>query len=192
MTGIGTAPAGGTSGGGGGGGGGGTTGSRYIAAPPQRLVDTRQSLGIAAALTASAPATITLPTSVPTGATAVVMNVTATRTTGAGFVTLWPAGQPQPVASNLNIELPGQTIANLVTVPAGQGGGVSVVASSATDLVVDLAGWYVLTPAVAAGRLVPITPTSYSTRATAMDRPWGRPARSCSRSPAPTACRCTA
>lgn len=163
LNGVGVTPSGGGGAGGGGSGGGGsgsgaTKGSRFVPAAPQRVVDTRQALGISGSMTAGVATTITLPANVPSGASAVVLNVTATRTLGAGFVSLWPAGQPMPVASNLNVEQAGQTIANLVTVPIGVGRNVAVVSSVGADLIADLAGWYEPTSAAAAGRLRPVTP----------------------------------
>lgn len=165
LNGVGTTPTGGGGGSGGSGGGssggGGATpkGSRFVSSAPQRIVDSREGLGLAGPLVAGAGVTITLPSVVPSGATAVVLNVTATRTAGPGFVALWPAGQAMPVTSNLNLEQAGQTIANLVTVPIGAGRAISVLASVATDLIADLAGWYEAAATSASGRLHPVTPT---------------------------------
>ena len=39
---------------------------------------------------------------VPGDATAVVLNVTVTQPLGSGFVTVYPCGDPRPLASNLN------------------------------------------------------------------------------------------
>ncbi|GAA1072777.1 hypothetical protein GCM10009665_79210 [Kitasatospora nipponensis] len=69
------------------------------------------------------------------------MNVTVTEPTAAGFLTVYPAGSPRPVASNLNWTA-GQTVPNQVVVPVrddkvlfynGSGGTV--------HLVVDLFGY---------------------------------------------------
>ena len=54
---------------------------------------------------------------------AVVVNVTATEPHAAGYVTVWPCGQPRPTASNLNTA-PGLTIPNLVIAKIGTGGKV--------------------------------------------------------------------
>ncbi|MEZ5143192.1 MAG: carboxypeptidase regulatory-like domain-containing protein [Acidimicrobiales bacterium] len=79
---------------------------------------------------------------VPADATAVTLNVTVTGTTAPSFLTVWPTGSPRPTASNLNW-VAGQTIANAVTVKVGAGGTVSVFnPSGATDVVVDVVGWY--------------------------------------------------
>jgi len=73
-------------------------------------------------------------------ADAVVLTVTVTDTSGAGFLTIWPTGQPRPVVSSLNWA-PGQTIANAVTVKPGTGGKVSVFnAAGNADVIVDVIG----------------------------------------------------
>jgi hypothetical protein len=69
---------------------------------------------------------------------AAVLNVTGTNPTGGTFLTAWPAGQPRPVASNLNL-VSGATSPNLVVVPVGAGGRVSLYNNAGTsDVVVDL------------------------------------------------------
>jgi len=50
---------------------------------------------------------------------ATVLNVSVTGPTAASYVTVWPAGSSQPLASNLNW-VAGETVPNLVVV---QGGG---------------------------------------------------------------------
>jgi hypothetical protein len=90
---------------------------------------------------------------IPADATAVVLNVTATDATDAGFVTVWPTGQPRPTASSLNVERAGQTIPNQVIVPIGADGTVSLFTQRGTDFVVDASGWF------GAGSYQPITPT---------------------------------
>jgi hypothetical protein len=73
---------------------------------------------------------------------AVVLNVTGTDPTDGTYLTAWPAGQPEPTASNLNLG-PGQTAANLVVAKVGANGRVSIYnARGHTDVVVDVAGWY--------------------------------------------------
>jgi outer membrane protein assembly factor BamB len=78
----------------------------------------------------------------PTAATAVVLNVTAVNPTVPTFVTVWPTGEPKPLASNLNIP-PFDVRANLVMVKVGAGGKVSVANDvGSVDLVADVAGWF--------------------------------------------------
>lgn len=76
------------------------------------------------------------------GVGSVALNVTVTNPTASGFLTVWPAGSPRPNASNLNFS-PGQTVPNMVTVPVGQDGKVSIYASAGTsDVIVDVLGWF--------------------------------------------------
>src|SRR6185437_1198755 len=72
-------------------------------------------------------------------------NVTATDTTQAGFVTVWPTGATRPTASTLNF-VAGQTIPNLAVMQLGSGGDISLFNSQGnTDLIVDVTGWLPLT-----------------------------------------------
>ena len=58
---------------------------------------------------------------VPADAAAVTLNVTVTNPSAAGFVTVWPCGQPRPLASNLNY-VAGQSVPNLVLAKLGAAG----------------------------------------------------------------------
>ncbi len=93
---------------------------------------------------------------VPSGATAVVANVTVTNPTAAGYLIVYPAGTPRPLVSNVNFSA-GQTVPNLVTVPLSPGGAIDVFNSgSSTDVLVDVTGYYA--PGTGAG-LVPLPPS---------------------------------
>ncbi len=129
----------------------------YNAVTPVRILDTRTSGGplgqgrsrnlVVAGVTPGAPA----------GATAVVMNVTVTNTTAASFLTVYPAGNARPVASNLNWTQ-GKTVANLVEVPLGAGGTVTIYnRAGSTNVAVDLEGYFAL-PSGTAGQEVALTP----------------------------------
>ncbi len=75
------------------------------------------------------------------GIAAVVVNVTVVDPAAAGFVTVWPTGGARPNASNLNFAA-GQTVPNLVIVPVGANGRISLSSSSASaDLLVDVQAW---------------------------------------------------
>ncbi|MEL0211768.1 MAG: hypothetical protein VW891_14515, partial [Novosphingobium sp.] len=80
-------------------------------------------------------------TAVPNNAGAVALNVATVNPAGPGFVTVWPCEEARPNASNLNFTA-GQIIANGVIAPAGSAGTVCAFSSAATDLIVDLAGWF--------------------------------------------------
>ena len=135
-------------------------GSRFVPLSPQRVLDTRTGLGGApGALGAGGSTVLQLPlAAVDNAASAVVLNVTAVDAAGPGYVTVWPAGKTQPVASSLNLEAAGQTIANLVTVGMGTARSVAFFSSGGTHLVADLAGYYVPTGATSAGRYQPVSP----------------------------------
>ena len=127
-------------------------GSSFVGLTPARLMDSRPGAatadgafagggkivgGVAAGLSVVARG------GVPSaGAGSVALNVTVTNPTVAGFLTVWPAGQPQPTASNLNF-VPGQTVPNMVIVPLGAAGDLSIFASGGTaDVIVDVLGWF--------------------------------------------------
>jgi hypothetical protein len=137
----------------------------YQSLPPKRILDTRDGTGgVLIALVGpggSLNAQITGQGGVPSaGVSAVVLNVTVTDTTASSYLTVWPAGVPRPVASNLNW-VAGQTVPNLVEVALGLNGQVSVYnAAGSTDVIFDVAG-YVATPTVSpppAGLYNPVVP----------------------------------
>jgi hypothetical protein len=131
--------------------------SAFTPTTPQRLLDTRVT---GARLGPGGTQNLTVAggaTGAPAGATAVVLNVTVTNTTAASFLTTYPAGTAQPLASNLNW-VGGQTVPNLVTVPVGSAGQVAFFNGfGSADLVVDLEGYFAA-PNGAAGEFAPLTP----------------------------------
>ncbi|MFJ6621233.1 hypothetical protein ACIQOW_27135 [Kitasatospora sp. NPDC091335] len=114
----------------------------YVAVAPQRVLDTRNGSTLRGRGVASLKVAGTA--GVPADAVAVVMNVTATNAGDAGFVTVYPAGRPAPITSNLN-HTAGQTVPNAVTVQLGAGGAVELLNGSDgnLDLVADITGYYV-------------------------------------------------
>ncbi len=121
------------------------TSGRFGALAPTRLLDTRNGTG-AAAGRRGAGATVTVPVAglggVPaSGASSVVLSVTSVDSSP-GFVTVWPAGQARPTASNLNADFSGQVVAAHVVVPVGAGGSVSLFTSGGGHLLVDVVGWF--------------------------------------------------
>jgi hypothetical protein len=119
-------------------------------ATPKRVLDTRPgnpTADGAFAGTGLRPLTSTLALSVagrvgvPSDATAVVLNVTVTEATGAGFITAYPCGAAQPTASSLNYAT-GQTVANMVIAKIGVGGQVCLFNTNPTQLVVDVTGYF--------------------------------------------------
>lgn len=57
------------------------------------------------------------------------------------FITVWPAGQPQPNASTLNA-FQGQTVTNSVIVPASSNGSINVYTFRRTHVVLDISGYF--------------------------------------------------
>ena len=123
--------------------------SRLSTVSPTRVIDTRPGPGHLGFNTLGSGQTnsLVIP-SAPAGATSVVLNVTVTNPTAAGFATVFPtaaAPNTPPTASNLNF-VPGQTVANLAIAKLGVGGSVSFFNYfGSTDLVVDVVGWYTTT-----------------------------------------------
>ncbi len=131
------------------------TAGRFVPTGPTRVLDTRSGAAVAGGTTQLVdlgPAAA--------GASGAVLNVTATEASGAGFVTVWGPGAPRPVASNVNVERPGQTVANTVVTPVDAGGRVAVFVQSTTHVVIDLVGTFTGdgAPSSADGLFVPLTP----------------------------------
>lgn len=123
-----------------------TLGARYNPLSPSRILDTRSGNGAPAAKLgpgASLDLQVTGRGGVPaSGASAVVVNVTVTEPTGFSFLTVWPRGQPRPLASNLNY-VPGQTVPNLVVAKVGPDGRVSAFNNGGeVHVIADVVGWY--------------------------------------------------
>jgi hypothetical protein len=74
-------------------------------------------------------------------AIAVQLNLAVTNTQAGGFLTVYPQGAVRPLSSSINFEA-GETLSNAATIPLGDSSGVTVFAKSATDLVVDVTGYY--------------------------------------------------
>ncbi|MFC7489439.1 MULTISPECIES: HNH endonuclease family protein [unclassified Knoellia] len=100
---------------------------------------------------------------VPGGASAVVLNVTATQAAGGGWLQVMPTnGSVAPGAySNVNLMRVGQTAAGLTTVPLSNAGTVQIYTSIATHLIADVAGYYTgaSDEVTSRGLFVPITPS---------------------------------
>ncbi len=114
-----------------------------------------------------------LPTS---GIDAVAVNITTVDPAADGFLTAWPGLTTRPDASSINYAR-GHTVANLVTVALGTDGGLSLAASTATDVILDVVGWYATPPTalpdkspVASGYL-PLTPERRTDTRFAMTNP---------------------
>jgi hypothetical protein len=69
------------------------------------------------------------------------MNVTVVPGPKLGYLTIWPAGEPQPVVSTLN-SVDGRVKADAAIVPAGTGGAVSIYVTDTTNVIVDVNGYF--------------------------------------------------
>ena len=76
-----------------------------------------------------------------TSAAAYSMNVSVVPNGPLGYLTVWPAGQPRPLASTLN-SLDGRIKANAAIIPSGTNGQISVYAASTTNVIVDVNGYF--------------------------------------------------
>lgn len=134
---------------------------------PTRILDTRTGGGTPFA--AGETRTLQVAGTLPDGrANAVVLNVTAVNGGAPGFLTVWPADQPMPTASNVNFAT-GQNVANRAMVGLGtgalpNGGAVKIFNGSGTgavDLVVDENGWFTdgTNPGATGGTFHPLTPS---------------------------------
>jgi hypothetical protein len=121
--------------------------SLYTPLTPARVLDTRPSSAIASDGAKPAPGeaiTVTIAGhggAPAAGAATAVVNLTDTETDAPGFFTVWPSDQPQPLASNLNADQAGQTIANLVVVPIAPDGTITIFTQTGAHLIADLVGY---------------------------------------------------
>jgi hypothetical protein len=148
------------------------TGSRYEPVQPTRLMDTRIGLGAAKAKVGPRR-TVTLQVAgkggVPvTGATAVVMNVTATSATATSYISVYPNGTTRTSASSLNVTA-GRTVPNLVVVPVVNGRVSFYNYAGSVHLIADVAGYY--TSSGTGSVYQPTTPTRVMDTRTG----WGAP-----------------
>ena len=109
---------------------------------PVRLLDTRDGTGgVRGPTSGTVDVQVAGRAGVPSkGVAAVVMNVTVTQPSGAGYLTVWPDGTPRPNASNLNY-VAGQTVPNLVIAKLGSGGRISYYSSRSTHVIIDVLGF---------------------------------------------------
>jgi len=120
--------------------------SAFYPLTPCRIADTRNAAGPLGGPSLAAESTRSFPIAdsscgVPTTALAYSLNFAAVPKGPLGYLTAWPTGQPQPGVASLNA-VTGTVTANAVIVPAGANGAVSVYTTNATDLVIDIDGYF--------------------------------------------------
>lgn len=131
--------------------------SAFTPVEPCRLVDTTRSDARFAAGESRSVEVVGV-CGVPVDATSIAVSVTAIGPDDRGYVTVSPAGGARPVVSSLNYRA-GGTITNLQLVRLGNAGRLAVFTRAATDITVDVRGYFAPPDGpVAAGRFVPLTP----------------------------------
>ncbi len=134
----------------------------FVPVTPCRVADTRGPAGPfgSPSLVADSSRSFAIPQSgcgIPATAQAYSLNVTVVPQGPLYYLTLWPDGQTQPVVSTLN-SWDGSVVANAAIVPAGTGGGVSVYVPNATDLILDVNGYFDSAAGAGAYSFYPSTP----------------------------------
>jgi hypothetical protein len=122
----------------------------FIAMTPCRVVDTRAGSGfsgafgapsLAAGVSRTFPMQSSTTCSIPATALAYSLNITVVPQVPIGFLTAYPTGQSLPLAATL-VWSQGSITSNAAVVPGGASGSVDVYANGATDIVVDINGYY--------------------------------------------------
>ncbi len=121
--------------------GGSVSAGRFVGlATSTRVLDTRDSPGRTKMYAGETRQVALWP--VPTSASAVVVNLTVTESSGPGFVTAYPPGTGRPVASNVNADAADQTRANLAILPINGAAAINVFNYAGGHLVIDVIGFF--------------------------------------------------
>ena len=121
----------------------------FFTLTPCRIADTRAGSGFTGAfgppfLAADTIRNIPIPMSscsVPATARAYSLNFGALPHAPLGFLTTWPTGSPLPETATLGSPS-GQEVSNAALVPAGTNGAISLYANAATDVIIDINGYF--------------------------------------------------
>ncbi|HLJ49376.1 MAG TPA: BACON domain-containing carbohydrate-binding protein [Bryobacteraceae bacterium] len=122
-------------------------GLAFYPVTPCRVADTRLSTGtfggprMPGGSIRTFPIPASLCSGIPPSAQAFSLNMTAVPPAPLTYLTAWPSGQNQPVVSTLN-SFNARVVANAAIVPAGTSGGVNVFVSDATDVIIDINGYF--------------------------------------------------
>ena len=119
---------------------------RFYPVSPCRVLDSRNPDGGLGGPAPGANQTRTwpLPSSacgLPASATAYSLNATVVPTVSLGYLTMWPAGQTQPLVSTLNA-IGDPIVANAAIVPAGTAGSIATFVTNETHLILDTNGYF--------------------------------------------------
>jgi len=144
--------------------------ARFVSIAPCRIMETRGEYNFEGRtgpfgppfLSAGETRTFSVPASnvcrnIPSSALAYVMNVTLVPRGGVDFVTVSKGGEARP--QFFTVRSPdGLIVANSAVVPAGPGGTVNVYASNATDMLIDISGYFTDDAAASSLAFYPLTP----------------------------------
>ena len=146
----------------------------FVAITPCRMIDTREvSFGafgsppFAASETRSYNMTASGCAGIPV-AIAYSLNVTIVNynVASAGFLTFYPTGVTKPFISTVNFGNGTNAVANAAIVPADVNGSINVFSSGATNVIVDINGYFLAAPSsggvtsVTGGNSITATPTT--------------------------------
>jgi len=121
----------------------------FYPVPPCRVADTRSFAGFTGPF---GPPTMTpgegrdfpiisSSCNIPSSAQAYSLNMTVSPVTTLEYLTVWPTGGTFPIASTLN-DFNGGLVANAALVPAGTDGDIEVFVTNATDVIIDINGYF--------------------------------------------------
>lgn len=156
----------------------GATGGRVVPVNPRRVLDTASSVGATGPLPPDGQAELTLAgqSSVPLGASAVLLQLTATDGKPPGVVTAWAAGSGGVDAPALVVPPAGSAAGNLVLAPLSAQGKVALRVSASVNLTADLVAWVTGdgSAEVTTGLVLPVPPARVFDAADAPLEPYFR------------------
>ncbi|HLJ45818.1 MAG TPA: SBBP repeat-containing protein [Bryobacteraceae bacterium] len=128
-----------------------TNGLAFYPLTPCRIMDTRAGSGksgsfgppqLAARSSRAIPVlSSSCASGIPANAQAYALNITVVPPAPLTYLTIWPTGQAQPFVSTLN-SFDGAVVANAAIVPPGSNGQISVFVSDASDVIIDINGYF--------------------------------------------------
>lgn len=131
---------------------------KYEGLIPTPVVDTTSQLNTVGRIAASQTLTVDVTGSgvgVPAGASAVAVNITGIWPSANGYVTAFPCGVSRPVVASVNPTV-GTTKQNFAIVPLSAAGQLCLFSLQATDLKVDVLGYFMPS---SPHTMIPSTPT---------------------------------
>ena len=137
-------------------------GLRFVPIVSCRVADTRIGMGplggpvMATNTSRDFPVTASS-CGIPSTARAYSLNVTVIPRGFLGYISLWPTGGTRPVVSTLN-SYDGRMKSNAAILPAGAGGAISLYTTHATDVLIDINGYFVPPENLNGMAFYPITP----------------------------------